>query len=145
MYIAQVITTIPYLPCNNNNINWKELYDFYYTAITLTTGYKIMASILYLQCTCFFTHFDPCTLPPYTCTHTLSIQSFMEGLDSKKCALSTTTTTYKTDRQLALCIVTIAMEDSHFKTIFAHTQDATYQKVLCVDGRHHYVISYYIS
>ncbi len=30
------ITTTPYLPCNNNNINRKELYDFYYTAITLT-------------------------------------------------------------------------------------------------------------
>ncbi len=29
------ITTTPYLPCNN--INRKELYDFYYTAITLTT------------------------------------------------------------------------------------------------------------
>ncbi len=29
-----------YLPCNNKNINRKELYDFYYTAITLTTGYK---------------------------------------------------------------------------------------------------------
>ncbi len=28
------ITTTPYLPCNNNNINRKELYDFYYTAIT---------------------------------------------------------------------------------------------------------------
>ncbi len=34
------ITTTPYLPCNNNNINRKELYDFYYTAITMTTGYK---------------------------------------------------------------------------------------------------------
>ncbi len=34
------ITTTPYLPCNNKNINRKELYDFYYTAITLTTGYK---------------------------------------------------------------------------------------------------------
>ncbi len=33
------ITTTPYLPCNNKNINRKELYDFYYTAITLTTGY----------------------------------------------------------------------------------------------------------
>ncbi len=33
------ITTTPYLPCNNKNINQKELYDFYYTAITLTTGY----------------------------------------------------------------------------------------------------------
>ncbi len=31
------ITTTPYLPCNKNR---KELYDFYYTAITLTTGYK---------------------------------------------------------------------------------------------------------
>ncbi len=28
------ITTTPYLPCNNDNINRKELYDFYYTAIT---------------------------------------------------------------------------------------------------------------
>ncbi len=35
------ITTTPYLPCNNNNINRKELYDFYYTAITMTTGYKV--------------------------------------------------------------------------------------------------------
>ncbi len=35
------ITTTPYLPCNNKNINRKELYDFYYTAITLTTGYKL--------------------------------------------------------------------------------------------------------
>ncbi len=34
------ITTTPYLPCNNKNINRKELYDFYYTAITLATGYK---------------------------------------------------------------------------------------------------------
>ncbi len=34
------ITTTPYLPCNNKNINRKELYDFYYMAITLTTGYK---------------------------------------------------------------------------------------------------------
>ncbi len=30
------ITTTPYLPCNNR----KGLYDFYYTAITLTTGYN---------------------------------------------------------------------------------------------------------
>ncbi len=35
------ITTTPYLPCNNKNINRKELYDFYYTAITLTTGYNL--------------------------------------------------------------------------------------------------------
>ncbi len=34
------ITTTPYLSCNNKNINRKELYDFYYTAITLTTGYN---------------------------------------------------------------------------------------------------------
>ncbi len=40
-YNVFYITTTPYLPCNNNNnINRKELYDFYYTAITLTTGYK---------------------------------------------------------------------------------------------------------
>ncbi len=38
------ITTTPYLPCNNNNINRKELYDFYYTTITLTTGYKTVYS-----------------------------------------------------------------------------------------------------
>ncbi len=42
-------TTTPYLPCNNN-----ELYDFYYTAITLTTGYKsiysmMIASYMYLK------------------------------------------------------------------------------------------------
>ncbi len=36
------ITATPYLPCNNNNITRKELYDFYYTLVTLTTGYKIM-------------------------------------------------------------------------------------------------------
>ncbi len=36
------ITMTPYLPCNNKNINRKELYDFYYTAITLTTGYKVL-------------------------------------------------------------------------------------------------------
>ncbi len=41
------ITTTPYLPCNNNNR--KELYDFYYTAITLTTGYKIY--IYHVHCT----------------------------------------------------------------------------------------------
>ncbi len=41
MYNVFYITTTPYLPCNNNYyINRKELYDFYYTAITLTTGYK---------------------------------------------------------------------------------------------------------
>ncbi len=28
-----------------NNINRKELYDFYYTAITLTTGYKIIRTM----------------------------------------------------------------------------------------------------
>ncbi len=38
------ITTTPYLSCNNKNINRKELYDFYYTAITLTTGYKSTSS-----------------------------------------------------------------------------------------------------
>ncbi len=41
------ITTTPYLPCNNNNINRKELYDFYCTAITLTTGYKHVYDIAY--------------------------------------------------------------------------------------------------
>ncbi len=39
------ITTTPYLPCNNNNINRKELYDFYYTAITLT---KLISSVIIL-------------------------------------------------------------------------------------------------
>ncbi len=40
-FISFYIMTTPYLPCNNNNnINRKKLYDFYYTAITLTTGYK---------------------------------------------------------------------------------------------------------
>ncbi len=41
--IIYICVTTPYLLCNNNNnnINRKELYDFYYTAITLTTGYKI--------------------------------------------------------------------------------------------------------
>ena len=34
------ITTTPYLSCNNKNINRKKLYDFYYTAKTLTTGYN---------------------------------------------------------------------------------------------------------
>ncbi len=38
------ITTTPYLPCNNNNNNRKELYGFYYMAITLTTGYKIIST-----------------------------------------------------------------------------------------------------
>ncbi len=70
------ITTTPYmyLPCNNNNINRRELYDFYYMAITLTTGYKL----LYMCCdyvraynynhTCtvmMYTHFKL-----YTCTCT---------------------------------------------------------------------------
>ncbi len=47
------ITTTPYLPFNNNNINRKELYDFYYTAITLTTGYKIIYNycfVLNMKC-----------------------------------------------------------------------------------------------
>ncbi len=42
------ITTTPYLPCNNKNINRKELYDFYYTAITLTTGYKTYYTLVTL-------------------------------------------------------------------------------------------------
>ncbi len=36
------ITNTPYLP---NNINRKELYELYYTAITLTTGYKIITTM----------------------------------------------------------------------------------------------------
>ena len=43
------ITTTPYLPCNNKNINRKELYDFYYTAITLTTGYNISYNPFHLE------------------------------------------------------------------------------------------------
>ncbi len=43
LYYVFYITTTPYLPCNNKNINRKELYDFYYTAITLTTGYNIIS------------------------------------------------------------------------------------------------------
>ncbi len=43
------ITTTPYLPCNNNNINQKELYDFYYTAITLTTGYNLSQDYSFSQ------------------------------------------------------------------------------------------------
>ncbi len=52
------ITTTPYLPCNNKNINRK---DFYYTAITLTTGYKLLysshawqawATCIYSWCIC---------------------------------------------------------------------------------------------
>ncbi len=46
------VTTTPYLPCNNKNINRKELYDFYYTAITLTTGYKHT----YSTCTSLWVH-----------------------------------------------------------------------------------------
>ncbi len=34
LYVFYITTTL-YLPCNNKNINRKELYDFYYTAITL--------------------------------------------------------------------------------------------------------------
>ncbi len=33
-------TVYPYLQCNQNNITRKELYDYYYTLVTLTTGYK---------------------------------------------------------------------------------------------------------
>ncbi len=40
------ITTTPYVPSNSNNINRKELYDFYYTALTLTTGYNY----IYMYC-----------------------------------------------------------------------------------------------
>ncbi len=39
-FLMLYVFYIPYLPCNNKNINRKGLYDFYYTAITLTTGYK---------------------------------------------------------------------------------------------------------
>ncbi len=46
IYYVFYITTTPYLPCNNKNINRKELYDFYYTAITLTTGYKCTYSLV---------------------------------------------------------------------------------------------------
>ncbi len=38
-YVFYIMTT-PYLPCNNN-INRKEPYDFYYTAINLDNGIDI--------------------------------------------------------------------------------------------------------
>ncbi len=51
----------PVPPCNNKNINRKELYDFYYMAITLTTGYNTLynlvtlyASVQYLHCNHFY-------------------------------------------------------------------------------------------
>ncbi len=44
------ITMTPYLPCNNN-INRKELYDFYYT---LTTGYKALYYLLVAVCMCMY-------------------------------------------------------------------------------------------
>ncbi len=55
------ITTTPYLPCNNKNINRKELYDFYYTAITLTTGYKYMYTMYVenIQNRIYVLHFIP--------------------------------------------------------------------------------------
>ncbi len=46
------ITTTPY-----NNINQKELYDFYYTAITLTTGYKNI--IIHYNYGCVLLYFSP--------------------------------------------------------------------------------------
>ncbi len=36
LYVFYIMTT-PYLPCNTNR---KELYDFYYTAITLQQDIK---------------------------------------------------------------------------------------------------------
>ncbi len=44
LYVFYIMTT-PYLLCNN--INRKELYDFYYTAITLTTEYKFIYKHLF--------------------------------------------------------------------------------------------------
>ncbi len=41
-YMYMYITMTPYLPCN---INRKELYDFYYTAITLTTEYNLYHNV----------------------------------------------------------------------------------------------------
>ncbi len=40
MLIVFYITTTPYLP-TYRVIKRKELYDFYYTIVTLTTGYKM--------------------------------------------------------------------------------------------------------
>ncbi len=40
MYVFY-ITTTPNHRRIKNNITRKELYDFYYTLVTLTTGYKI--------------------------------------------------------------------------------------------------------
>ncbi len=51
------ITTTPYLLCNNKNINRKELYDFYYTAITLTTGYKYVCIAGNFRMNHLFKHF----------------------------------------------------------------------------------------
>ncbi len=39
------ISRRPRTYCVIKNINRKELYDFYYTAITLTTGYKLLYSV----------------------------------------------------------------------------------------------------
>ncbi len=39
-YVFYITNNPVPIPCNNNNINRKELYDFYYTAITKTTGYN---------------------------------------------------------------------------------------------------------
>ncbi len=40
------ITTTPYLLCNKSHTTRKELYDFYYTLVTLTTGYVNSSYIL---------------------------------------------------------------------------------------------------
>ncbi len=79
------ITTTPYLPCNNKNINRKELYDFYYTAITLTTGYKY--GILHCGKSDLWKQ-SHCTLPTQlpndwyaiTCMSPLILQAFIHEM-----------------------------------------------------------------
>ncbi len=49
--ICVYITTTPYLPCNNKNINRKELYDFYYTVwICLCTPVSQRCVVMELFC-----------------------------------------------------------------------------------------------
>ncbi len=68
LYVFYIATT-PYLPCNNKNINQKELYDFYYTAITLTTGYnKTFITRLASQRVLMVVHSDDAMMLLVKCT-----------------------------------------------------------------------------
>ncbi len=49
LYVFYITTTPDLLWNNNYNINRKELYDFYYKAITLTTGYKVLYVDMYIS------------------------------------------------------------------------------------------------